>query len=124
MASNRRKRDLPAITVGSTALSGTTAESDNAANADRVTFYIALATITAGDITFAIESSPNDGGIWARLTTGEMLGNTSAISSTGTYHVSAQVPFGNRVRLAYTINTGPAAFLVYPVYERTGVVHN
>lgn len=124
MAANRRKRSEPAIIVGPTASSGSTADSENASNADRVSYWITLSALTAGDITFKIQSSPNNGVTWYDLTTSEMNGNTGTISATGNYHVSAEVPFGFRTRLAYTINTGPAAFALIPIYERTGAVHS
>lgn len=122
--SNRRKTAQEPIVVLSTSTSGTTGLSDAAANADAVSFYIAIATATAGSITFKIQTAPDEAGVvWFDLATSEMTGNTGALTTAGNYHVSAQVPFGMKIRLAYTIVTGPFAFVVYPVYERSGGVY-
>lgn len=124
MAANRRKRFEPVSVVTNSASSGTVCDSENAASSDRVIFFVALSAIAAGSVTFKIQSTPNDGASWHDLTTGEMLGNTGALTAAGDYHVAAEVPFGTRLRLAYTIVTGPVTFGVYPCYERTGAVHN
>jgi hypothetical protein len=120
---NRRKLEEPSIAIGSTASSGATGESDNAANYDRVMYLVNVTTLTAGSVTFVIQVSPNDGTTWFPLTTAEMVGNTGALTTTGQYHVSSTVPFGTRVRLAYTIVTGPVAMTVFPVFEKSGSVY-
>ena len=119
---NRRKTVEP-YTIVSTSTSAGTADSDKAANADKVLYLINLTSITAGSITFKIQTSPDDGNQWFDLSTGEMNGNTGALATAGLYHVSSSVPFGVRTRLYFTIVTGPVAFLVYPIYERTGNVY-
>ena len=114
---NRRKLQEPRITVGSTASSGTTADSESAQSYDAVTYVINLTTLTAGSITFGIDTSP-DGTIWAPLASGEMTGDTGAVSAIGVKHISSAAPIGVRTRLSYTIVTGPAAFTVDPIYQK------
>lgn len=121
-STNRRKQPESLIAVASTSTSGATAESDNAANSDRVTYYVVL-TVTGGSVTFKIQSSPNDGGTWHDMAVSEMSGDTGSIAASGNYHISSSAPFGTRTRLAYTIVTGPVTFLVYPVFEKTGKVY-
>lgn len=121
--SNRRKTQHDAIIVLSTATSGVVGESDAIANHDSVSFWIAIATATAGTITFKIQVSQDEAGsIWFDLATTEMTGSTGALAATGNYHIASAVPVGFRARLAYTIVTGPFAFVVYPTYEKTGKV--
>ena len=119
--SNRRKLQEAQITVGSTAASGTTGASGNAASFDFVTYYINLTTLTAGSITFVIQTS-FDGTNWADLATAEMTGDTGAVAATGVKHVSSNAPIGWSCRLKYTIVTGPAAFTVDPVFSKGGSV--
>lgn len=119
MGANRRKLVEEAVFVSSTSTSGTTAASGSIASNERVTFFV-VATVTAGSVTLGIDISPNDGATWHSLTSGELLGNTSAITATGNYHISAQVPLGTSCRLSYTIVTGPVVLVVYPCYEKSG----
>jgi hypothetical protein len=119
---NRRKITEPFTVVASTSTSGTTLDSDNAANADSVIFYALVSAVT-GSVTFTIQSSPDDGTNWYTLTTAETVGNTGALAATGNYHISTQVPFGTRLRLAYTIVTGPVAFLGFACYSKSGSVY-
>lgn len=120
--SNRRKLQEAQITVGSTSSSGTTAYSDNAQSFDVVTYVINLTTLTAGSITFVIQTSA-DGTNFADLATAEMSGDTGAISATGVKHVSSNAPIGVSTRLKYTIVTGPAAFTVDQIFAKGGSVY-
>ena len=122
--SNRRKVIEATITVGSTASSGNTGESGSAASAECVSYFVKVGTATAGTMTLTIEVSPNDGTDWYALAAAEMVGQTGAISTTGNYRIrtAAGVPLGTKTRLVYTIVTGPFAFTVIPVYEKTAKV--
>ena len=120
---NRRKLQETTITIASTSSSGNTAESAAIASHEHVLFVINITTATAGTITFVIQTSADDGTTWSSLSSGEMLGDTGAISTTGGKHISARAPLGVRLRLNYTIATGPFAFTVLPIYERTGATH-
>lgn len=122
MAANRRKNVEAVVVVGSTSTSGAIAGSGTIASHDRVVYFLVISALTAGSVTLGIDISPNDGSTWHSLTSGEMLGNTSAITATGNYHISAQVPMGTSCRLSYTIDTGPTAFIVYPCFEKSGGV--
>lgn len=119
--SNRRKLQEAQISVGSTASSGTTAFSENAASFDAVTYVVNLTTLTAGSITFVIQTTA-DGTNFADLATAEMTGDTGAISATGVKHVSSNAPIGMATRLKYTIVTGPAAFTVDQIFSKGGSV--
>lgn len=123
MAANRRKLSETLVAISSTSTSDGTAASGAAANADKVTFFIALTTLTAGSVVFKIQISANDGVTWHDLSTSEMTGDTGSITATGNYHVSSAAPIGTMARLYYTITTGPIAGVVYPVYEKSGSVY-
>lgn len=120
--SNRKKLVQPSITVGSTASSGTTADSEAIQSFDWVVYFVNVTTATAGTLTLTIQMTADDGTTWCTLATAETSGNTSTINATGGYHITTTVPVGTRTRLAYTIATGPFAFTVVPVYGKTGQV--
>jgi hypothetical protein len=120
--SNRKKLVEPTITVGSTASSGTTADSEAIQAFDSVVYFVNVTTATAGSITLTIQMTGDDGTTWCTLATAETSGDTGAITATGGRHISATVPLGTRTRLAYTIVTGPFAFTVIPVYAKSGQV--
>lgn len=115
---NRRKYQEARITIGSTGTSGNTADSEAAQSHDAVTYYINITTATAGNITFTIQTSADDGATWATLATAETTGDTGAITATGARHLSSNAPIGVRTRLVYTIVTGPFAFTVDPIYQK------
>ena len=121
MGANSRKIVQDPIVVASTSTSGAIAGTGLIASHDRVVFFV-TATVDAGNVTLGIDISPNGGTTWHSLTSGEMLGNTSAITAGGNYHISAQVPLGTSCRMTYTIVTGPVSLLVYPCYEKTGAM--
>lgn len=121
---NRRKLQEAKITIASTAVSGSTGDSENAANADTVTYYVDVTTATVGSLTLTIDISQDDGANWFPLTSGEVLGNTGALTLVGNYRIASSrvASIGFRSRLTYTIVTGPFAFTVDPVFEKSGGV--
>jgi len=119
--STRRKYQAAQISVGSTSTSGNTADSDQAGSSEKVMYVINITTATAGTITFTIQTTA-DGTNWATLATAETTGDTGALSTTGAKHISSAAPIGMRTRLVYTIVTGPFAFTVDPIYEKSGSV--
>ena len=119
--SNRRKLQEPQIAIASTAVSSNTADSESAQSHEKVTYLINITTATAGSITFTIQTSA-DGTNWATLATAETTGDTGALSTVSVRHISSNAPIGVRTRLVFTIVTGPFAFTVDPIYEKTGAV--
>lgn len=121
MAANRRKMTEQVLAFGPTATSGVIAQSDSAASHDSVTFYIDVSQATAGSITFKIQTSAYPS-VWHDMASGEMTGNTGAITDVGTYRISSAAPIGLSVRLVYTIVTGPFECSIIPCYEKSGSV--
>lgn len=123
---NRRKIQEP--TLASTAYTATTniLESDNAANADSVSYYLNVTNVsgTTPTLTPVIQCSPDDGTTWFSLATAEMTGQTASLNATGQYRTTSAVPIGVRTRLRMTITgTTPSFTLVaYAIYEKRGNV--
>lgn len=122
MSANRRKNvETPIVVAAAGAGSAAIAGSGTIASHDRVVYFVTTSAVT-GNVTLGIDISPNDGLTWHALTAGELLGNTSAITTNGNFHISAQVPMGTSCRLSYTVVTGPVTMLIYPCFEKSGGV--
>ena len=120
--SNRRKLQEPQITIASTAVSSNTADSESAQSHERVTYILNITVATAGTMTLTIQTTA-DGTNWATLAVAETSGDTGAIGTGASVkHISSVGAIGVRTRLGFTIVTGPFAFTVDPIYEKTGSV--
>jgi hypothetical protein len=116
---NRRKHIEAAVSVASTSSSGNTNISSTGQSHDDVICWINITTATAGNITFVIQASPDNGTNWAALDT--LTGDTGALTTTGLKRVVARAPIGSMVRLNYTIVTGPFAFSSQWEFSKRGM---
>ena len=107
MASYRKKQISPTFTVASTSTSGSTADF-SCSQFDDVLFHVNVTAVTAGSVTLSLQTSPDEGATWYPLL--ETLGKVDAISAAAAWTIGARAPIGQRVRLVYTIATGPVAF--------------
>jgi len=119
-ASNSRHL-YESFSVASTAVSSTTGQSDGNATHDDVIGFINLTTLTAGTIAFQVEISSDDGTTWYPHP--DATATIAAVSSTGKSIVVARSPIGSKIRLAFTIVTGPAVFTLKWEFGKRGNIN-
>lgn len=126
LVANRRK-SLESIASAAYTATASILQSDKAANADSVSFYMNVTAVsgTTPSLTATIQCSPDDGTTWFSLATAEMTGQTGAITATGQYRLTSAAPIGARTRLLLTISGTTPSFTItgYAIYERSGSVY-
>jgi hypothetical protein len=124
MARGSNRRKVQEATLASAAYTSTSniLQSENAANAKNVTYYLDVTAVSGTTPTLApvIQTSPDNGTTWFSLATAEMTGQTANITATGQYRTSSVAPIGMMTRLRMTIGgTTPSFTLVaYAIYEK------
>lgn len=115
--SNRKKNIGPTSTVTGVTTNGTTAEFSTIQSNDDVLYHINVTVLTAGSVTPSLQTSP-DGTTWYPVP--EAIGKTDAITAVGAHTIAARAPVGQRTRLSYLVDTGPATFTVIPEASKRG----
>jgi hypothetical protein len=114
----RRKLIETAIAVASTGASGNTNITQSGQSHDDLILWVNITTATAGNITFVVQASPDNGTNWAALIA---TGDTGAITTTGLKRLFVTAPIGSMLRVNYTIVTGPFAFTTAWEFSKRGM---